>query len=73
MLEMLIEYRYMIWTVGGVATYWLLVRIPSWLSVARRGTWNAERDYATWRLRNAFLALLLLVPLLVATTAVAVL
>lgn len=73
MLELLIEYRYLIWLIGGTLTYWLLMQIPSWLSVARSGMWGAERDYAAWRLRNAFFALLLLVPLLVATTAAVVL
>ena len=72
MLEMLFDYRYMIWVAGGFLTYWLATNIPSWQRVARAGTWNAERDYAAWRVRNALLALALLVPLLVLTTVVAV-
>lgn len=73
MLDLLFEYRYWIWLVAGALTLWLLTSIPSWRRVARRGSWNAERDYAGWRVRNAIFALLLLVPLLVATTAVALL
>lgn len=68
MLELLFEYRYLIWTLGGLLTYWLTASLPTWQRVARGGTWNAERDYATWRVRNALLALCVLVPVLVATT-----
>ena len=68
MLEMLFEYRYLIWLIGGSIAYWLTTSIPSWQRVARAGTWNAERDYAFWRVRNALFALALLIPLLVLTT-----
>jgi hypothetical protein len=68
MLELLFDYRYLIWIVGGGLTYWILASLPTWQRVARAGTWNAERDYAAWRIRNALIALLVLVPLLVATT-----
>lgn len=68
MVEMLFEYRYLIWLIGGPLAYWLATSIPSWQRVARAGTWNAERDYASWRVRNAFFALVVLVPLLVLTT-----
>ncbi len=68
MIEMLFEYRYLIWLIGGPVAYWLATSIPSWQRVARAGTWNAERDYASWRVRNAFFVLVVLVPLLVLTT-----
>lgn len=71
MLEMLLEYRFAIWLLGGSMTYWLIGNIPAWQRVARAGTWNAERDYATWRVRNALFVLILLIPLLVLTTAAA--
>ncbi len=71
MLEMLLEYRFAIWLLGGSMTYWLIGSIPAWQRVARAGTWNAERDYATWRVRNALFVLILLIPLLVLTTAAA--
>lgn len=70
-MELLVEYRYLIWLVGGASISWLTVQIPGWQQVARAGTWNAERDFAAWRVRNAIFALALLVPLLVLTTAVA--
>lgn len=73
MTELLIEYRYLIWSLGGALALWLGAQIPTLRTVARAGLWGAERDYAAWRLRNALFVLLLLVPLLVATTAVAVL
>ena len=72
MLELLFEYRYLIWVVGGILAYWLIFSLPSWQRVARTGTWNAERDMAAWRVRNAMLGLFFLVPLLVATTYVAI-
>ena len=70
-MELLFEYRYLIWTVGGLVAYWLVMRLPSWQRVARAGTWNAERDMAAWRVRNALLGLFILIPLLLATTYVA--
>ncbi|MBA3533689.1 MAG: hypothetical protein H0T73_17365 [Ardenticatenales bacterium] len=73
MMELLFDYRYPIWLVGGFVLYWLAASIPEWQRVARAGTWNAERDYATWRLRNALLIITVLLPLLLATTAVALL
>lgn len=69
MIGLLLDYRYLIWLVGGLLTYWLLVNIPSWQRVARSGTWGAERDYAAWRVKRALLALLVLIPLLLVTTA----
>ncbi|MGB0389794.1 MAG: hypothetical protein ACPGWR_33655 [Ardenticatenaceae bacterium] len=68
MVEVLFEYRYLIWLIGAPLAYWLTTSIPSWQRVARAGTWNAERDYATWRVRNALFALALLIPLLTLTT-----
>jgi hypothetical protein len=52
-------------------TFWLITSLPSWRQISRKGSWRAERDYARWRVRNAIFALILLVPLLVATTAIA--
>jgi hypothetical protein len=72
MLDILFEFRYIIWMTGGVMTYWLLSQLSTWQRIARGGQWNAERDYAMWRLHRALLALALLLPLLVATTASAI-
>ena len=72
MMELLFEYRYLIWVLGGALTYWLATSLPSWRRVARAGTWNAERDYAAWRVRNALCVLVVLVPLLLVTTAAAI-
>jgi hypothetical protein len=69
MLDMLFEFRYFIWLAGGVMTYWLLSQVSVWQRIAREGHWNAERDQAMWRVKRAVLALALLLPLLVATTA----
>ncbi|HEX8684657.1 MAG TPA: hypothetical protein VF707_20230 [Ardenticatenaceae bacterium] len=71
MLEFLSAYRYWIWSLGGALTFWLITSLPSWRQISRKGSWRAERDYARWRVRNAIFALILLVPLLVATTAIA--
>lgn len=71
MLEFLIAYRYPIWLIGGLVSYWLLTNIPTWSRVARAGTWGAERDYASWRVRNAIFALIVLIPLLALTTLLA--
>ncbi len=71
MQELLFEYRYIIWLIGGLVTAWIVLQLPGWLRIARGGTWNAERDYASWRVRNSLLALALLLPLLLATTATA--
>ena len=69
--EILLEYRYLIWLLGGPIAYWLATNIPAWQRVARAGTWSAERDFAAWRVRNALMALVLLVPLLALTTMMA--
>ncbi len=69
MQALLVEYRFLIWTVGGTVTLWLLLHLPTWKRVAQGGSWNAERDYAAWRVRKAVLLLGVLVPLLIATTA----
>ena len=72
MTDFLIQYRYLIWLIAGGLTYWLLYKIPGWKRDSRAGYWCAERDFAAWRLRNALLALGLLVPLLLTTTALAI-
>lgn len=68
--DFLTNYRYMIWLVGGFAACWLMMQMPAWSRVARHGSWVAQRDYAAWRLKNAVIALVLLLPLLVVTTVV---
>lgn len=69
MVEFLIDFRYPIWVLGTLLLYWLVRSIPEWQRVARGGTWNAERDYAAWRLRQGLMALGVLLPLLLITTA----
>lgn len=69
MMDFLYTYRLIIWLVGGVLTYYLITHLPGWKRDSRAGYWSAERDYAAWRFRNAILALVVLVPLLVLTTA----
>lgn len=69
MMEFLYQYRHLIWLVGGLITYYLVYHLPGWKRDSRAGYWSAERDFAAWRFRNAVLALAVLVPLLVVTTA----
>jgi hypothetical protein len=70
LIEFLTTFKYMIWLVGGFAACWLMMNLPAWSRVARHGSWVAQRDYAAWRVKNAVMALFLLLPLLVVTTVV---
>ncbi|MBA3531170.1 MAG: hypothetical protein H0T73_04525, partial [Ardenticatenales bacterium] len=65
--DFLLDYRYMIWIVGGAITYWLLTNLNGWEHQARTGKWLAERDYAIWWVWRARIALVLLIPLLTLT------
>ncbi|MCB0077335.1 MAG: hypothetical protein KDD73_07890 [Anaerolineales bacterium] len=66
MIELLVDYRIVIWVVGGLMTIWLLQRLPSWRALSRRGIWGAERDYARWRLRNGVVVLVVVLALMIA-------
>lgn len=70
LIEFLTTFRYMIWLAGGFAVCWLMMNLPGWSRVARYGSWVAQRDYAAWRVKNAVMALVLLLPLLIVTTVV---
>jgi uncharacterized membrane protein len=67
MADWLMTYRWWILVGGGLLLFWLLGEVPSWRRVAQGGRFTAERDFARWRLRYAYLALGFLVPLVVAT------
>lgn len=71
-LELLSNYRYIIWLVGGISAFWLLFQLSASSRVARYGVRVAQRDYAAWRVRNATIALGIVIPLLIVTTVVSV-
>ena len=70
MLELLASYRYIIWLAGGMSVFWLLMQLVTSFRVARYGVRVAQRDYAAWRVRNATIALGIVIPLLIVTTLV---